>query len=551
MALAAADTYVVVLALPDMMAGVGLGTDELQRATPIISGFLLGYIAVLPLIGRLSDLVSRQVVLRFSLSVFVIGSAVTAVSVELPVLVGGRVLQGIGGGGLVPATLALVADLWPPERRGTPLGVVGAVQELGSVLGPLLGAAVLAVADWRAIFWLNVVLGVVIAGVMVLTGGREARPQPRVLTTVLGLATVAAGLLTLVAPASLADDVTLGIPFVPFVGTDRLATPMGAFTVVLLLATLATSPLSSEFLLALWRRVDLLGALLIGVALGSLVLTFASADPEREVVGPWGWALVPLGLAAVAAYLWRHRTARDPLVPRGVMSTGSDGGRSRVIPALLVSLLAGVALVGIVVDIPILARLTMTGSQTVAALVLVRFLIAVPVGAFLGGWLLHRFGPAPVAAVGLVLAGLGLIAMSGWGQGSLHSWSATPVLMLVGLGLGLPIAPVNAAALASAGDDAHGVVSSLVVLARMVGMVVGLGLLTAIGLYRYYRTVAALPNQSDTAALAAAGVVQVQTVFLGGAVAALLAAVVALALVPFAPPSEIGQEPGRGLSPTP
>jgi len=549
-ALAAADTYVVVLALPDMMAGVGLGTDELQRATPIISGFLLGYIAVLPLIGRLSDLVSRQRILLFCLSLFVIGSAVTAVSVELPVLVGGRVLQGIGGGGLVPATLALVADLWPPERRGTPLGVVGAVQELGSVLGPLLGAAVLAVADWRAIFWLNVVLGVVIAGVMVLTGGREARPQPRVLTTVLGLATVAAGLLTLVAPASLADDVTLGIPFVPFVGTDRLATPMGAFTVVLLLATLATSPLTSGSLPALWRRVDLLGALLIGVALGALVLTFASADPEREVVGPWGWALVPLGLVVVAAYLWRHRTARDPLVPRGVMSTGSDGGRSRVIPALLVSLLAGVALVGIVVDIPILARLTVTGSQTVAALVLVRFLIAVPVGAFLGGWLLHRFGPALVAVAGLVLAGLGLIAMSGWGQGSLHSWLATPVLMLVGLGLGLPIAPVNAAALASAGDDAHGVVSSLVVLARMVGMVVGLGLLTAIGLYRYYRTVAALPNQSDTAALAAAGVVQVQTVFLGGAVAALLAAVVALALGRLTPPVEVANESGRGLSRT-
>ena len=112
----------------------------------------------------------------------------------------------------------------------------------------------------------------------------------------------------------------------------------------------------------------------------------------------------------------------------------------------------------------------------------------------------------------------------------MQSWSATPVLALVGLGLGLPIAPVNAAALASTRNDAHGVVSSLVVLARMVGMVVGLGLLTAIGLYRYYRTVAALPDQSNTAALAAAGVVQVQTVFLGGALAALVAAVLALAL---------------------
>jgi MFS family permease len=532
-ALAAADTYVVVLALPDMMSGVGLGIDELQRATPIISGFLLGYIAVLPLIGRLSDLVARQRILLFCLSLFVVGSAITAVSVELPVLVGGRVLQGISGGGLVPATLALVADLWPPERRGTPLGVVGGVQELGSVLGPLLGAAVLAVADWRAIFWLNVVLGLMIAGALMLTGGDEARPHLRVLPTALGLASVGAGLLTLVAPTALANDVTLGIPFVPFVGTDRLATPMGVLTLALLVSAVAAqalSPGASGSFLALWRRVDVLGAFFIAVALGSLVLTFASADPEHEVVGPWGWALVPLGLAAVAAYIWRHHTAREPLIPRGLMTTGTIAGRSRVVPALLVSVLVGVALVGIVVDIPVLARLTVTGSQTVAALVLVRFLIAVPVGALVGGWLLQRLGPALVAAAGLFLAGAGLVLMSGWGAGSLHSWSATPVLVLVGVGLGLPIAPVNAAALASARDDARGVVSSLVVLARMVGMVVGLGLLTAIGLYRYYRTVAALPDQGNTAALAAAGVVQVQTVFLGGAVAAFVAAGIALTL---------------------
>ncbi|HET6664849.1 MAG TPA: MFS transporter, partial [Acidimicrobiales bacterium] len=99
-ALAAADTYVVVLALTDMMTGVGLGIDALQKATPIISGFLLGYITVLPLIGRLSDLVSRQRVLLWCLAVFVLGSAVTALAVELPVLVAGRVVQGIGGGGL-------------------------------------------------------------------------------------------------------------------------------------------------------------------------------------------------------------------------------------------------------------------------------------------------------------------------------------------------------------------------------------------------------------------------------------------------------------------
>jgi MFS family permease len=517
---------VVVVALPDMMSGVGLGIDELHRATPIISGFLLGYIAVLPLIGRLSDLVARQKILLFCLSLFVVGSAITAVSVELPVLVFGRVLQGIGGGGLVPATLALVADLWPADRRGPPLGVVGAVQELGSVLGPLLGAAVLAVADWRAIFWLNVALGLLIAAILVITVGR-ARPQLRLLPTVLGVIALSACLLTLTAPAALAGDVTLGIPFVPFAGTSRLATPMGVIALVLLVAFVTTVTVGSVWFRPLMRRVDLFGAFCIAVALGSLVLTFASADPQREVVGRWGWALVPLGLVALAAYLWRHRTAVDPLVPRGLMVTG---GRATLVPALLVSVLVGVALVAIVVDVPFLARLTVTGSQTTAALLLVRFLVALPAGALAGGWLLNRIGPAGVAAAGLVLAGIGLLLMSGWGHDSLQSWTTTPVLALTGLGLGLAIAPVNAAALADAPDDAHGVVSSLVVLARMVGMVAGLALLTAVGLHRFYAAVAALPDQGDTAALAAAGVVQVQTVFLGGAIAAFGAAGIALAL---------------------
>ena len=114
-AFAAADTYVVVLALPDMMTSVGLAIDELQRAAPIVSGFLLGYVAVLPLIGRIADLRGRVPVLVGSLVVFALGSLVTAAAYDLPSMVVGRFLQGVGGGGLVPATLALVADLYPPH----------------------------------------------------------------------------------------------------------------------------------------------------------------------------------------------------------------------------------------------------------------------------------------------------------------------------------------------------------------------------------------------------------------------------------------------------
>ena len=519
-ALAAADTYVVVLALTDMMTGVGLGIDALQKATPIVSGFLLGYVAVLPLIGRLADLVARQRILLGCLAIFVLGSAVTALAVELPVLVGGRVLQGVGGGGLVPATLAIVADLWPAGRRGTPLGVVGAVQELGSVVGPVLGAVVLSVADWRAIFWLNAAAGVVLAALVVLVGGARP-PRPGMLTGTLGILTLVVGGLALAAPARLATDVTLGTPFVPFDGhTARLATPIGAVA-VLLAAGWAAVLLRHGW--PVLRRADLPGALLLGVALGALVLTFAASDPEREVVGPWGLALLPVGGLALALYLWRHRAAAEPLVARGVV-------RGRARPGLVVSLLVGVALVAVVVDVPVLARLTLTDSQTEAALVLVRFLVAVPVGALLGGWALRRFGEGAVSGLGLLLAAGGLGLMSRWGDGALDAASSTGVLVLVGLGIGLALAPVNNAVLAGAPDDAHGVASALVVVARMVGMVVGLALLTAIGLHRYYEAVAALPDPTDTDALAHSGMVQVQTVFVGAAVAALAAAIASMGL---------------------
>jgi MFS family permease len=543
-ALAAADTYVVVLALTDMMAGVGVGIDALQEATPIISGFLLGYVAVLPLIGRLSDLLDRHRILLGCLVVFVVGSAVTALAVELPVLVTGRVIQGIGGGGLVPATLALVADQWPADRRGTPLGVVGAVQELGSVLGPLLGAVILAWSGWRAIFWANVVAGLVLyAAVRLIGSGSLPRPQPTssdpavhasvglgvgVWTKVgvwvaRALAVVGLGLaaLALLAPERLVTDVTLGVPFIPLVDGSRVLTPIGLTgSGLLVLLAVVTAPRWWPVL----READLVGAALVAVTLGTLILSFATSDPEQEVLGPLGLALLPVGAAAAVAFAWWHRRARNPLIPRGVV-------HGRGVRAQVVSLLVGVALVAVIVDVPLLARLTVTDDETRAALVLVRFLLAVPVGALLGGVALRRLGDGLVAAVGLALAAAGLFGMSRWGLHSLEQVAPTTVLLvLVGLGVGLAIAPVNNAALADAPPDGHGVASSLVVVARMVGMVVGLALLTSIGLNRYFEAARHLPNPLDTEALVGAAIIQVQTVFLGGAVAALLGAVVALTL---------------------
>ncbi|WP_148574354.1 MFS transporter [Nocardioides caldifontis] len=548
-AFAAADTYVVVLALPDMMAGVGLSADELQRAAPIVSGFLLGYVAVLPLVGRLADLRGRLPVLLGSLAVFALGSLVTAAAYDLPSMVAGRFLQGVGGGGLVPATLALVADIYPAHRRGVPLGIVGAVQELGSVLGPLYGAVVLAVGSWRSIFWVNLAVGLVLAAAL-----RAVRNEARVARSgtarrcdgwgaALTVLLLACLLLTMLEPDAIARDVTLGLAFVPLVGETRWLAPAGLATAGLLVLLVARCLTARHPLVDLrgWaavsRRVDAAGAALLSLALGCVIVAFASADPEVQVFSPLGPYLLVVAAVAAAGFWWRNRVARDPLVPRRSLAALPAWG------SLVVSFFVGSALIAALVDIPIFARITVhPDSQLAAALVLVRFLVALPVGAVVGGWLTHRAPAGVVTAAGMVLAGVSFWQMSTWGLTTLESaWTTVP-LAVAGFGFGLAIAPVNAALLASTALEVHGIASALLVVARMVGMLVGISALTTLGMRQYYAEQADLPAPMDvcgegvskcsefTLILREAGLTELQVIFLGAAVCCALAAVSAVVL---------------------
>ncbi|HSV40976.1 MAG TPA: MFS transporter [Nocardioidaceae bacterium] len=530
---AAADTYVVVLALPDMMAGAGVPIDQLQRAAPIVSGFLLGYVAVLPLTGRIADLRGRLPVLVGSLVVFAVGSLVTAAAYDLPSMVTGRFLQGVGAGGLVPATLALVADLYPPERRGVPLGVVGAVQELGSVIGPLYGAVVLAVADWQAIFWINLAVGLVLAAALLQLRPQGASLRVDWVLAALTLLTAVAVSLVMMQPRWLVDSVSLGGPFVPWSGENRWFSPAGAIAVGLGL------PLVIRLRPARWadipRQTDVVGASLLGLALTGVILAFATADPAVQVFSPAGpWLLAGSVLASVL-FVLRNRRSSHPLVPPAALRATPAWG------SIVVSFFVGSALIAALVDIPVAARITVyPDSQLLAAMVLVRFLVALPVGALVGGWLTHRLPSGVVTLAGMVLAAVGFTWMSQWTLTSLESWVATIPLVLGGFGFGLALAPVNAALLASTEDAVHGVASALLVVARMVGMLIGISALTAVGLRRFYEISADIPPPTEVCngssrcqeyndLLQTSGLAQLEVIFLGAAGCALLAGLLALA----------------------
>jgi MFS family permease len=555
-AFAAADTYVVVLALPEMMNAVGVPIDQLQRAAPIVSGFLLGYVAMLPLIGRIADLRGRVPVLVAALVVFATGSLITALAYDMPSMVAGRFLQGVGGGGLVPATLALVADLYPADRRGVPLGVVSAVQEIGSVLGPLFGAAVLAFADWRVIFAINLAVGLVLAlAIRRLPFGTKRKensppddrfpPMDRAkdwVGVLLLLIALVAGVLTMTQPAPLLRDLTWGQAFIPFVSDGRWLSPiglvaMGAAALFVTRCLTAPHPLVD---LHAWRQTlraaDLTGSLFLGVALAGVILAFATADPKVQVFSEQGlWYLLGSVLAALA-FVLHLRRAEAPLVPRGAMRRTPAWG------SLAVSFFVGAALIAALIDIPLFARTTVhSDSQLMAALVLVRFLVALPVGAIVGGYLTRALPAGVVTAAGMACAAAAFVLMSRWGLTTLDELSSTFPLLLGGFGFGLALAPVNAAVLASTDDDVHGLASALVVVSRMVGMLVGISALTTIGLRRYYAEQADLADVRDvcdgksrcaefTQLLKVAGIAQEQTVFLGAAVCAVAAGVLALLL---------------------
>jgi EmrB/QacA subfamily drug resistance transporter len=161
MLLSSLDQTIIATALPTIVGDLH-GVSHLAWVT---TAYILAATIGMPVYGRFGDLLGRKALFLGAIGIFIAGSVVAGSAPTMTMLIIGRGIQGLGGGGLMITSQAIIADLVPPRQRARFMAPIGAVFGLASVIGPLLGGWFTDYANWRWAFWINVPIGLVALGI--------------------------------------------------------------------------------------------------------------------------------------------------------------------------------------------------------------------------------------------------------------------------------------------------------------------------------------------------------------------------------------------------
>jgi MFS family permease len=427
--LAGLELMITAVALPAIVADLGAWTD-LRHASWIINAYLLVYVGTMPLAGRLADLWGARRLFLGALVFFTLGSLLAGSAGSMDGLIVGRVVQALGGGALVPVATAAASHLYEGHARPRALGIIGALTFLGMAAGPFLGAAILGAFRPEAALARYGILG--------------------------------GPLMELVAPAW---------RWVFYVNV-----PIGI--AALALGWAATAGWDTPRTRA---RLDLAGAMLFTFAAGAILLgiTFLGEsggtgetlglDPTLLSIG-----LVSLGVVAGIAAVIHGLRRPDPFLDPRLF-------RNRVFSsAALISLLTGYGFATAIVGAAVFVDRVLYGGPDQQRVALGALAGATAVGALASGWLVRHVSLRAVSLVGLAASVAGLAWMGTW-SADVHLAAVAAGGGLFGLGFGLTVTPRSTAAVEAVGRHRFGAASATVTVARMMGMAVGLAVLTAYG----------------------------------------------------------------------
>ena len=442
--LAGMELMITAVALPAIVLDLADWT-RLREASWIINGYLLAYVVTMPLAGRVADLWGTRRLFLLALAVFTLGSALAGRAQSLEELVAARLVQAAGGGALVPVATAAAAHLFAGRARPRALGVIGSLTFLGMAVGPFVGAAILG----------------------------SFQPD------------AALGRLGVPAGSALHDAVVPAWRWVFYVNV-----PIGL--VALVVAWAASSGWETP---RRSGRVDLRGAVLFSVflvgVLGALTLMggqVAAGDVfDPAVFAP---ALGVIGVAAGVAWLVLGLRSRDPFLDPRLFRHGGFSG------AAAVSLLTGYGFATAIVGAAVFVDRVLYGGPDEQRIALGSLGLATAAGALVSGFVVRILPLRLVTVVGLGASAAALALMAAWTPVTAIETAAAG-LALFGFGFGLTVTPRSTAAVEAVGRAAFGQASATVTVARMVGMAVGLAILTAYGsttIDRLYDEVYATPE---------------------------------------------------------
>src|SRR5262249_41413495 len=157
------------------LPAIGRSFANVDDLSWVVTSYLLAATVATPLFGKLTDIHGRHAIMLLAIGIFTLGSLVCAIAPGIWILVVGRALQGLGGGGLIPIAQTIIADLLSPRERPMAQSYTSVVFLSASVLGPVLGGLLTDHLHWSFIFWINLPLGAI---ALVMTG-RALRRLPR------------------------------------------------------------------------------------------------------------------------------------------------------------------------------------------------------------------------------------------------------------------------------------------------------------------------------------------------------------------------------------
>jgi len=374
------DATALNVSLPALQAGLHASGVQLLW---VVNAYLLMLAALIPVGGSLGDVLGRRKIFAVGIALFMAASLVCGLSPSIEFLIGARLVQGLGAALMIPGSLAIITSFFGPTERGRAIGTWSAATTIVTVIGPVLGGVLSNAGLWRAVFLINIPLGI-----------------------------------------------TALIPLLIKVPESRNA---------------QAGP------------VDLPGAGLLVIALAGLTWGFISA-PEAGFRNLRVITALVVGAAALAGFVIVEIRSRHPMIPLGLFASRTFSGANLLTLALYGALSAGMLFLS-------LDLVQAQGySMAAAGFAFTPFALVLTALSRWAGGLVDKSGPRLPLIVGPAVAGLAffVLAFSGLTPGPSRYWlTFFPGVILLGVGMGITVAPLTTAVMSSVGSNLAGTASGI------------------------------------------------------------------------------------------